>query len=397
MGTKNRIYFGEGARSFVILLALLFHSLIGFSIWQNYNFESFAPIKMITSTVTPTFLFLFGMMLEIVHFKKLQKEEIKVLIPNLVKRSFQCYIGYLLTVAAGFMGGLSSLKLAFSAAIFFGNSHFGNILKLYTFMLLLAIPILMIRKKYGVWSIFILGLSYWVLYPLLPGLPNLHDNVSMFSSTLFGFGGKSGPSVLNGLSIVLTGMLSASFINYEHKYMFQKKSVLILCITLGLLGPVLLINFVSPEALLENYVTNTFRYLNHPYYYLIGISLAIFISLVFSFLIPLGSQIPLKYHSFLVFGRLSLETFAIGNVILNLFYHILHYYRWSLAGPFLSFVINMFYILLFYEKQIRAKNENIVRQLNEGLSNKIDQYITFPISRKIKLLLNRKDFTLKTA
>lgn len=357
---KKRIVFVDVARSFAIVLALVDHSLNDFGIWHDYPFHTFAMIKTITSAATPTFLFLFGMMLELVYLKSLNNKGLDYVAPKLLKRSLQCYFGYLLTIVAGFLGGILTFKRSIAAALFMSNTHYGNILKLYAVMLIIAIPLLIIRRKYGiriVWFV-VMALSF-SSYFLFKDLPIGKSHLTALLSTLFGIGASGGPSIFNSLTLVITGMLCAGFISYEKKYRFIANSGILWIATFVVVF--LMVGVIGPKAVIENYYSNTFRIINHPFYYMAGLNLSILIAIVFAALFPIGARINNHLFKFLIFGRSSLMAFTTGNVILNLFLlSFLEKYSWNLTGPF-AFIALVYFILYFYENRIENKDELRIR------------------------------------
>ncbi len=344
---KERVYFVDFARSYAIFLALFDHSLNDFNIWSNYPFEQYAIIKLFASSATPTFLFLFGMMLELVYLKRLREKGLASIRPQLVKRSLQCYLGFMLTSLAGLIGGYLTIRGLLGSSFFVVNNHYGNILKIYCVLIIMAMPLLMLRKKWGIWPIVVLCCSYWVFHPITSQIHVANGNINNFTSSMFGIGNSGGPSVLHSLSIVSIGMLSANFIDFKNKWKFPKMnlillSVLSIAITIYLL-------FIPWNEFVENYFSNEFRNNNHPLYYLVSLSLAIILVLIFSTIIPLGIKLKPWTKHLLVFGRNSLSAFTIGNIILNLIYTETKDYTFNLIVPF-AFIILVYIILFFYEK-----------------------------------------------
>ncbi len=342
-----RIYFVDFARSFAIVLALTDHSMNDFNVWHNYSNQTFTILKTFTTSATPTFLLLFGMMLEIIYRRKLEKSGIRKMASQMVTRSFQCYIGYVLTVIAGFVGGLLTFKNTIAATFFFGNCHFGNILKLYTVMLLLAVPLVWFRQKYGITKTVLLGISPWLIYPLYQFIPPLQDNLAIFTSYFFGFGGKGGPSILNSLTLVVVGMLVASFISVEKKRTFQVKALVILAIISSFVALVFVV--VPLHDIIQNHTHNVYRNMNNPIYYLFSCVLALLVALISSVIIPIGKKINKITFEFLAFGRSSLTAFTVANVVLSLIAVSISRYTWNVSAPIL-FVTFIFFILQFYEK-----------------------------------------------
>ncbi len=344
---KQRVYFVDFARSYAIFLALFDHSLNDFNIWSNYPFEQYAVIKLFTSSATPTFLFLFGMMLELIYLKRLKANGLSSIRPQLVKRSLQCYLGFMLTSLAGFIGGYLTLKAFLGSSFFVVNTHYGNILKIYCVMIILAMPLLLFRRKFGIWLTVLLCCSYWLVYPFTQDFEFSNGSIGIFMSSIFGVGGKSGPSVFNSLSIVAIGMLSASFIDFKDKWKFPKMNLYLLLTLSILLGSILI--FIPWKDFVESYFSNSYRYNNNPIYYLVALILAVIHVLVFSTLIPLNTKLKTWTRHLLVFGRNSLSAFTIGNIILNLIFLNIESYSFNLFAPLL-FIIFVYSILFFYER-----------------------------------------------
>jgi hypothetical protein len=350
---SKRVYFVDFARSYAICLALLDHSMNDFHIWENYSFEQYAILRLFTTSATPTFLFLFGMMLELVYFPRLQNNGLEAIKPALFKRSFQCYLGFVLTSIAGVLGGYLTYKRAFATFFFAANNHFGNILKLYAILILLAIPLLLIRKKYGLKAVLIIGISYWFLYPIFSQISIMNGNISIFLSSIFGIGNGGGPSVFNSIIIVGLGMLSSSFIDRNKKYNFLSRNLVVLILLI--ISVSLVINQVGMNNFSENYFDNTYRNQNHPAYYLVSMSLALLTILVISILIPVGIKLKDWTKYLLVFGRNSLSAFTVANILLNLIFLHITDYKFSILAP-LSFIIFM-YLILFLNERLENRNK----------------------------------------
>lgn len=341
--SSHRIYFVDFARSVAIMLAVMDHSMNDFGMVPADT----PLLKVITTSATPTFLLLFGMMLEIIYLGRLRKAGIRKMAFGMVNRSFQCYIGYFLNTVAGVIGGYQALKGAFAAAIFFGNCHFGNILKLYTVMLVVAIPLMWFRNKYGIGWTVVLGLSPWIFYPLFQYIPDFHNNVEIFTSYMVGIGNQGGPSVLYSLTLVVIGMLSASFISRENKKSFYVKTSAILAVLLVLVAIVFM--NIPFEVLKHNHLNNIYRDHNHPIYYLFSATLGLAVALFCAILIPVGAKVSKVTYEYMAFGRSSLTAFTVCNVILSLIVVHVSQYHWNFLAP-AAFVVLIFLVLQFYEK-----------------------------------------------
>ncbi|MGM0579212.1 MAG: OpgC domain-containing protein [Bacteroidota bacterium] len=344
---SKRVHFVDFARSYAIFLALFDHSFNDFNIWSNYTFNNYAFLKILTTSATPTFLFLFGMMLELIYLRRLKEKGLSAIKPHLFKRSFQCYLGFILTALAGLIGGYLTFKSAFATTFFAANTHYGNILKIYAVLIILAIPLLLIRKKYGVWSIIGITLFIWCFYPIFDSIDITNGSIAIFMSSMVGIGKSGGPSVLHSLSIVSIGMLSASFIDFKDKWKFPKYNAILLFALLTITGIFLL---TTPwETFTDKYFNNIYRQENHPIYYTVALSLAIIHIIIFSAIIPLGSKLKPWTKHLLLFGRNSLSAFTIGNIILNLIFLRIDHLSFNLLAP-LSFILLVYVILFFFEK-----------------------------------------------
>lgn len=349
----KRVYFVDVARSFAIFLALFNHSMNDFNIWEDYSHTTYAILKIVTSSATPIFLFLFGMMLELVYFRRLRDRGLDSIKPRLIKRSIQCYIGFMLTSLAGYFGGLNDLKALVGTAIFATNNHYGNILKLYSMLIILVMFLLVFRLRFGIWKTFFLCLSYWIIYPFTRGIEFAHPNIGIFMSTLFGVGeGTSGPTVFNSLSIIALGMLCSYFITQKRDNSYFIKKCLIILVVL--LVPIIYFVLITPfPELMENYLGNVYRRDTHPIYYLVSTALAIVNVILFAMLIPIGTQLKSVYENFLLFGRNSLSAFTLGNIILNLIFFQIQGVNWSIWASmiYIVFVYGLLYVYEAFEKR----------------------------------------------
>ncbi|MEM8531875.1 MAG: heparan-alpha-glucosaminide N-acetyltransferase domain-containing protein [Chloroflexota bacterium] len=318
---KKRLNFVDVARSFAIFLAIFSHAMIDFGGWDLLSSDQLL-IRVISRSATPLFIFMFGMMLELVYFKRYEQQGLQPISQRLVKRSFQCFVGYQLTVLAGLIGGSLTPLHATAAALFLADAHFGNILRFYSIALLLAIPLLVFRQRYKSLGMIGLLVGIWLTYPILTAL-NI-TNLSVFSGlggVLFGVvGNNHGPSVLYGFTFLIAGMLVASSLdNWREQGFgaFYRMSAVVL----GVCGAIVATLVVSSSAfeVVQNFVTmEAYRAQNHPGYYAIGLFLCMCILIALSFLVPLHRSLPQWSAVPMEFGRSSLTAYTMGNVVLNL-------------------------------------------------------------------------------
>src|SRR5437870_3497059 len=155
MGSTSR---RGAARGLAVALALYIHSLATFGSWYRLPLLGQGLVRLITSAATPTFVVLFGAMLEMVYYRGLVQGGAARVRARLLHRSWSCYVAYLATVAASVLGGRRGVLHGVAAALSLGDSQYGNILKFYAFALLLAIPLLDFRRRRGLVPTVVVGL-----------------------------------------------------------------------------------------------------------------------------------------------------------------------------------------------------------------------------------------------
>ena len=279
-------------------------------------------IKLAVRTGTPLFVFMFGMMLEIVYVRAARREGLGAVRKRLLNRSWQCYLGYALTAVAGTIGGYQTVAQGARALLFLDNTHFSNVLRLYAIVLLAAPLVVRFRLQFGIKGLVgVLG-CIWVLDVLLlnrlDGASFAPVNYSV--GFLVGAGPLGqGPSVVHGLTFVLVGMIVAGGLrNWQDEGLrrFYRYALTALALLVLVLAPLALA--MGPRALAESYIRVwDFRVHNHFGYYTLGLALCIATLLTFAVVIPRGplppwTRVPLQ------FGQASLSSFAGGNILLAL-------------------------------------------------------------------------------
>ena len=316
---SNRLNFIDVARAYAIGLALFAHSISTLSGW---SFEGAGFVLAITRTATPLFIFIFGMMLEVVYVRRVQRGGIRPSSQRLLMRAGQCYVGYALTVCAGIMGGYLTAREGALALVFLESAHFSNILRLYAVALALAPALLLLRLRYGRRLLVGLLVTVWILdFALL----DHYDGVALGSLTpwfgiLLGTGSfLGGPSVFHGLTFVLAGQLVASGLtDWREKGLgrFYRYGSIVLVAAITVAGCLAFSQGVL--GVLRGFIQySVFRAHNHIGYYAVGLIACLVTTFVLSVIIPKAtlpawSGIPLK------FGQASLFSFSLGNVLLNL-------------------------------------------------------------------------------
>ena len=323
-----------------MFLALLSHFVGTVGLFKELGDDAIV-IRQFTRMATPLFVFMFGFMVEFNYARQRYQNEYRSLYQRLLVRSFQCYAAYAITSLCAVVGGYHSLSDFFASLLFFSNSRFGNILRVYSLILLITPLILSLRKNLGVKFLYItltlLIISYAFIerfYAVDFGAFNFHARI------LFGVGPiRGGPSVYGALSFFLAGMIMASGISVsrgrgqsrlaEHSRNFYFVAVMLSLICIGLGWA--LIN----DSLLETHARFSFgdyRRHNDPAYYIIGILTSVSIITFLYFFI--GSRAATKLENFiLTLGTSSLISYTAGNAILNLFGPHIKTAHWAYSLP----------------------------------------------------------------
>src|SRR5262245_20571503 len=145
----SRLHFIDFARTYAVVLALLSHSLESTGVIDRLG-DSSLYVKQFTRTATPMFVFMFGFMIEFVYATRARASGVESIQRRLLVRSFQCYFGYCLTSFCALLGGYQSLYKFAASLVFFGNSRFGNILRVYAVIMLFTPLLVRLRLRFGI-------------------------------------------------------------------------------------------------------------------------------------------------------------------------------------------------------------------------------------------------------
>lgn len=317
--SSNRLTFIDAARCYAVFLALLSHALLTIGIYRKLGADIF-HIFQFTRMATPMFVFMFGFMIELVYVRRAEKNNQSV-VSRLFVRSFQCYVAYALTSLCALLGGFKSLEGFVTSLIFLSDSRFGNILRIYSVMLILSPIIIKLRRIYGV----------KILYFFLIALLTLHSQIHEVQSFDFGAFGKplnilfgignslGGPSVAGAFIFYISGMIVAASLRSSRTNLSLVsfyKSVAFLLLIMGLIGWVMVSD--TPVQAWKHFSDFTYRKHNAPGYFIIGTICSLIVIALFSVVFRQGKIS--KYFSYIMpIGTSSLISYTVGNVILNLF------------------------------------------------------------------------------
>jgi hypothetical protein len=314
--------FIDVARSWAVGLALFAHGVTTFGGLASLG--STSPfVQLLVRTATPTFVFMFGIMLELVYARRARDRGMREVSRRLLLRSAQCYVGYQLTVAAAVLGGWLTSAEGAEALLFLGKSRFGNILRFYSVAMLLAIPILHLRLRHGARVYGLLLVAIWLgSIALRFADPIDAGSLSAPIGILFGVGEmRVGPSVWHGMTFALSGMLIGTglegFQRPEFRLRdFYRYSAVVSAVCLAIVAGLVATSSLFDVA--KSFAYFTYRAQNHIGYYAIGLIASTATLVLLSVAIPLRRPLPAWTRVPLALGRSSLLSFTAGNVVLNL-------------------------------------------------------------------------------
>jgi hypothetical protein len=261
---------------------------------------------------------MFGMMLELVYARKVARRGgmTQDIVSRLIRRSLQCYAGYVVTVAAGWLVGLFDGAHAIQAAVFIFGAHHGNILKFYAVAILVAIPLLAFRHRYGLKAAIGVCLAVWACDPLFDALATIHiGRFGGIRSLITG-------DVLHGLTFIAAGMFLGNALRkpapQRRRVFFRHAAWIVACCSVVI---AILVLQASPTSVYHSYLDFwEYRVSHHIGYYSIGLLKATLVAVGLYVLLPPTTQWLSPKAPALSFGRASLLSFTVGNVLLNLMY-----------------------------------------------------------------------------
>ncbi len=319
----HRIIGIDLARAIAILLVTWKHSMASFGARAHLEGWVGIGLEVLMQLATPTFLILFGAMLELVYRPRFERGQTADTIRRLHKRALQCYGYYGLAILVFFslMGTYSaqSLPLVFTGFISVPYSH---LLAFYAVALVFAPLLIMLRVRYGLWPLIGAALLVHIAHPILSQLPPApeifgRDYLQHMSGFIYGKGVDFiGPSIVHGMSLVCFGML----FGYGLKPTLSDHGTPIVSSRVSLwmvAGTGIVIaacwDWHDPMTSVHALVDAALRIDSHPLYFSIGILGAIGLTWL---CILLYDTLALKTGLILrVFGRRSLFAFGVGNIL----------------------------------------------------------------------------------
>jgi hypothetical protein len=311
--SPQRLIFVDVLRSLAIGLAIAAHAFNDFEVSSRLADHEYILSRLLTRTATPSFIFMFGMMLELAYVRKLERSGFAGTVPRLLWRSLQCYFGYVLTVAAGWAAGMYDGVHALQSAFFIFGVRHGNILQFYTVALVVAIPLLALRRRFGILATVGVCIGLWVLDPLFNALNAIH--VGRFG----GIQTLMTQMIPSSLTFIGAGMFMGQVLRFDRRRLARALHLRAgLILAAGLAVVAVLVWSSSAGTVLHSYLDfYAYRSSYHIGYYAIGLLQAVGLCLILFHAFPPQVQRPSPSSPLLCFGRCSLLSFTLGNILLT--------------------------------------------------------------------------------
>jgi hypothetical protein len=325
----------DAARSLAIVLAMSSHVFADVGLYAHMSEPLTRVAGFAFQIATPTFILLFGTMLEVVYRPRWTTRQARHGVAmRLLSRAFQCWVLYALTILTlALTDDGYSVPYSTATILFMGNSPYTEILKFYAIVLAIAPILLWIRARTGLLPLAVAALACHAAWPLLSGLPDVQNDlgaptpVASLMQFLTGFGDLplAGPSVLHGLTLVIAGQCLGRYLTgrspagstdplADPGFGRRVRALLVGGAGVALIGGL----FVSVDVI-DGLADGSLRRDSNPLYFATGILSATLMTLFFVWMIDIqkvGSIGAWSQATF--FGRTSMFTFAWGNVLLYL-------------------------------------------------------------------------------
>ncbi|RIV88639.1 hypothetical protein D2V17_07040 [Aurantiacibacter xanthus] len=282
-------------------------------------------LRICMAAATPTFIILFGTMLEIVYRPRFIAGHRKTITVRLVSRATQCWLLYALSIGVLFlMRDDYSAAFSIATVLMLGVTPFTDILKFYAVVLVLAPLLLWVRCRLGLVPLAAGAIAVHLAYPLLTALPTpnelgLSKELARLWKFLFGLGEAQlgGPSIMRGITLVIAGMVLGRILigssgGRPDMARLRHRTKLLLA-GAGISLAVLFAAF--DQSTIKELGTMSLRMAGHPLYFLFGVHFAV-VLMAATTLLTTSVKADRFWRNIAFFGRTSLFTFAFGNMLL---------------------------------------------------------------------------------
>jgi hypothetical protein len=323
---SSRIAFIDVSRSVAIIGAMCAHALAAFNVWPQVPVGALKAVgNAIFYSCSPTFFLLFGALLELVYVQRLQRTGSASVTQSLLGRAGLCWLCLTLgTICAWMSGRLGSSEVgpAFLSLI---DTPYSGILRFYALALLLSLPVVLLRPRFGVALPIGIICGLWIgtfLMSYLPW-PTEQSRWAFLCGFLFAHPPVwSGGSLWNNLSIVFLGMVLGYYMRRRQREGLRPLGgrPLLWVVALCIGGSLVCMYDIGAFAFIKGYLSTgrQFRSACYPGYFFISTLSALGVIGAAQVLFPVGTRLDEKLQPLLGVGRHSLLIFTAGNAGLNL-------------------------------------------------------------------------------
>ncbi len=316
-GRGRRLPFLDAARSLAILGAVGCHVLLAFAVLHRIDALALkAALNGIFRVCAPLFFMVFGVLLELVYVRKWQAGQARMVSTRLGVRSLQCLTGYLIGVICAVLGGNMAGDEVLPAVAGFAGAPMVGVLRFYAMALLIAIPLLACRVRFGPLVPLVLLALIWIADPLIAllPLPPGESAWGVFWGRLIGRPHIGvGGSTMHNFTIVLYGLLLGQHLRARQGRALPLFGGRLPILTLALCAAVVAVYALQHGAVwvAEGFLNTrmSLRVAHHPAYYAIVIPYA----LVVLWLAHRWEGALMRTGPVLSLGRYSLVAFTLGN------------------------------------------------------------------------------------
>lgn len=303
-------------RALTVTLALLSHGLLEFNVSAVTNPSLWLVVRSVTRSATPGLLLLFGVMAEVVHYRR-YREHGPATVPRLYRRMRQCYLTFVALSALVAVTRPESVGFALRSLGFLTLEGYTVIFALYFLLLGALVFVLPLRHRFGFGGLAALVVAVWTISALvLAHLPLANDTFKALADITIGRGGAWGPSAFHSLTLLVAGMAFGNALyTPEPRRDARILAAAFLVIALVLVGREMTITGV--RGFFEG-ITDLSKYRAHnsPVYYAYGIlGAALTIPAAYALDAALRGRARNVVHAL---GSVTFSYFVVGNVLLIL-------------------------------------------------------------------------------
>lgn len=314
--TSSRIGPLDTYRFLTVTLALLSHGLLEFNVSAVTDPSWWLVVRSVTRSATPGLLLLFGVMAEVVHYRR-YRDLGPAMYPRLYRRMRQCYTTFVVLSALVAVTRPESVGFVLRSYGFLTLEGYTVIFALYFLLLGALVFVLPLRHRFGFGGLAVLVAAVWTISALvLARLPLANDTFKALADITIGRGGAWGPSAFHSLTLLVAGMAFGNVLyTSERRLDARVLAGVFLALAVALVG--LEMTHTGVRGFFEG-ITDLSKYRAHnsPIYYAYGIlGAALTIPVAYVVDSALRGRARAAAHAL---GGATFSYFVIGNVLLIL-------------------------------------------------------------------------------